>query len=120
MGRRSGAWLPLWLTAVSACGSQPASLGCEQASGREQVYPFTGTWTQEASLICLHQHDAVTVTGTWEGQEAVGLVHEDGTLYLMKDSHEQTMAAFSLLADTLTVKRGIAVTSGLRWIRTRE
>jgi hypothetical protein len=38
----------------------------------------------------------------------------------MKDSHEQTMAAFSLLADTLTVKRGIAVTSGLRWIRTRE
>jgi len=68
--------------------------------------------------MCLVQHDAITVTGTWNGEEAVGLVHEDGTLYLADDG--ETMVAFSLLGDTLTAKRGIGVAPGSRWIQPRR
>lgn len=86
------------------------AVACDQLSGSERVYPFTGAWEQGGvtARLCLSQHDARTVSGTLGSRPVVGSVHPDGTLMLALGTRGGAeLYALRLSHDTLTIEYGV-------------
>ena len=120
--RFAGGLAFIGLALVYGCADSRVVDACEPVTATEMVYPFTGTWdSEDSTLLCLVQHDARTVSGTWAGREALGIVNNDGTLYLARreSGRDVAVAALTLAHDTLTAQYTVPETRPVKWLRRR-